>query len=186
MTKDIIGIDPGCTGAIAHIWGDELVAVYPMPVHTIIKTKTVVSEITGKKGKRNTVYATHVDGDRLGDMLDEMYSHFPNARFFLEKVTAMPKQGVSSTFKFGRSFGAVEGVLGALGLDIDYVAPRMWKKDLGVTAGKDTSIALAKEVFPYFDFEPETEKPKKHFAKESDRAEAALIAYWGLTIGVNK
>lgn len=51
----------------------------------------------------------------------------------LEKVGAMPKQGLSSTFKFGRNVGMMEGLLMGVGIPYEMVTPQTWQKSLGVT-----------------------------------------------------
>ena len=48
----------------------------------------------------------------------------------IEKVHAMPRQGVTSSFQFGRSFGALESLTYLLAKRVDYVAPVVWKKHL--------------------------------------------------------
>lgn len=45
----------------------------------------------------------------------------------LEKVSAMPKQGTSSTFKFGENFGAWQGILIANSISFEFVTPRRWQ-----------------------------------------------------------
>ena len=45
---------------------------------------------------------------------------------WIEKVGAMPGQGVSSMFQFGRSVGTIEGIIAALRLPISYVTPQKW------------------------------------------------------------
>ena len=54
----------------------------------------------------------------------------------LEKVSAMPKQGVSSTFKFGKNLGVWIGRLEALGIAYDWVTPQKWQKALFDSAPK--------------------------------------------------
>jgi hypothetical protein len=54
----------------------------------------------------------------------------------LEKVHAMPMQGVSSTFKFGEAYGTIKGILASLGIVYDEVTPRSWQKALGIPAKK--------------------------------------------------
>src|SRR6476659_4884628 len=46
----------------------------------------------------------------------------------VERVGAMPKQGVASTFKFGFACGAISGVLAASMVPIYYVVPAVWKR----------------------------------------------------------
>jgi len=69
---------------------------------------------------------------------------------FIEAVHAMPKQGVSSTFKFGQNFGFLRGCLIALGIPFESVAPQKWQKALGcLTHGdKNVSKRRAQELFP--------------------------------------
>lgn len=46
----------------------------------------------------------------------------------LEKVHAMPKQGVVSSFKFGQSFGYCIMFLACAGVPYDIVTPQQWQK----------------------------------------------------------
>ena len=52
----------------------------------------------------------------------------------IEKVSAMPKQGVSSMFKFGDAAGFVRGLLTAYGIPFRFVLPRTWQKEFGLSA----------------------------------------------------
>ena len=69
---------------------------------------------------------------------------------YLELVGAMPKQGVSSTFKFGRSYGFLAGVLTACRIPFEYVRPVVWQKALGCLSGgkKAVTRAKAQRLFP--------------------------------------
>lgn len=68
----------------------------------------------------------------------------------VELVGPMPKQGVTSTFKFGRGFGQLEGVLSALLIPVEYVRPQKWQKAMGcLTKGdKNVSKAKAQQLWP--------------------------------------
>ena len=68
----------------------------------------------------------------------------------IEKVNAMPKQGVSSTFKFGTSFGFCQGMLVAAGIRFDFVTPQKWQKALDCRSGGDKNITKgrAQTLFP--------------------------------------
>lgn len=66
----------------------------------------------------------------------------------LEKVGAMPKQGVSSMFNFGKSAGFIEGVLQTCGIPYQLVPPQKWKKEFSVSSDKNQSIAVCKRLFP--------------------------------------
>ena len=66
----------------------------------------------------------------------------------LEHVSAMPRQGVTSTFSFGENFGWCQGVLDAYGVSYELVRPQKWKREFSVTADKNTSIEVCKRLFP--------------------------------------
>lgn len=92
----------------------------------------------------------------------------------IEDVSAMPKQGVSSTFRFGRAAGAVEGALAALKVPTTFVRPAIWKRDIGAKAKQVENVrALAIQTWP---------DQAHRFARSKDhnRAEAALIGLWFL------
>jgi crossover junction endodeoxyribonuclease RuvC len=153
----ILGIDCGLTGALALVDGDECRGVWDMP--TVEKTH----------GKGQQISAS-----LLSDIVDECIKDAGgDLRAVVERVAAMPGQGVSSMFAFGRSVGVVEGVCGALGLSVRYVTPQSWKRSMGLLkAEKDASRTLAIELFP----EARHELARK---KDVGRADALLIGLYG-------
>lgn len=91
-------------------------------------------------------------------------------RFFaIEQVNAMPGQGVTSMFTFGGAYMACIAIAQRSRDPWMLVRPRAWKKDMGLTADKDESLALGRHLFPTA---PLTRK------KDNGRAEALLIAEW--------
>ena len=90
----------------------------------------------------------------------------------VEHVSAMPKQGVASTFKFGTNFGWIMGVLSALGIPYELVRPQKWKREFSCTSDKNTSIAVARRMFPTVSLlaTPRCKKP------HDGMAEALLMA----------
>lgn len=68
----------------------------------------------------------------------------------IEKVGAMPRQGVSSTFKFGVSYGICQGLVAAAQIPHEFVTPAMWQKRMKcLTKGdKNVSKEAAKRLFP--------------------------------------
>ena len=68
----------------------------------------------------------------------------------IESVHSMPKQGVASSFKFGRNYGFLRGCLIALAIPFDEVTPQKWQKAMGcLTHGdKNVSKAKAQQLFP--------------------------------------
>jgi crossover junction endodeoxyribonuclease RuvC len=115
-----IGIDPGQAGGIAIIHkGDNnerngSLNVISMPL----------------AGKDIDVAALSI---WLYDQVDGICTDTPVA--YLEKVSAMPKQGVASTFKFGINYGIIIGILGTIQIPYYLVTPQAWKKE--VLAGLD-------------------------------------------------
>jgi len=69
-------------------------------------------------------------------------------RVCVEKVGAMPHQGVTSMFNFGVSFGFIQGVLQAYGIPYQLVPPGTWKKEFGLTSDKQTSVDVCRRLFP--------------------------------------
>jgi len=69
---------------------------------------------------------------------------------YLEKVHAMPKQGVSSTFKFGVGFGFIIGCLTSLKIPYEFVTPNTWQKAMSCQSHGDKNITKAKaqQLFP--------------------------------------
>ena len=83
----------------------------------------------------------------------------------------MPRQGVTSSFQFGRSFGALEALAYLLSKRVDYVAPAVWKKYLGIGPAKQDSLDMARLKFGN----------KEVWEKKSNDgiAEASLLGlYW--------
>src|SRR4029077_3369377 len=92
-------------------------------------------------------------------------------RLAVERVHAMPKQGVSSTFKFGKGVGIIHGVAGALRLPVTLVTPTQWKAFHSLPSDKEYARALAIRRWP---------EHNRHLnrKKDADRAEALLIGDW--------
>ena len=90
----------------------------------------------------------------------------------VENVHSMPKQGLSSTFKFGMGVGIIHGVSGALRLPMTLVTPSQWKGFHGLRGPeKELSRQLAIRKWP----EHNARLDRK---KDADRAEALLIGDW--------
>ena len=92
----------------------------------------------------------------------------------IEDVAAMPGQGVSSMFRFGRATGSLEGGLQALGVSLEFVRPATWKKSIGAKAKSTENVrALALQRWPHM---------ADRFSRKKDhnRAEAVLIGCWFL------
>ena len=93
----------------------------------------------------------------------------------VEHVGAMPGQGVTSCFSFGRGFGFILGLLAAFCLPYELVRPQKWKKEFSCTSDKNTSIEVAKRLFPGVDLRrtPKCTKPHDGIAEALLMAELA-------------
>lgn len=127
----MLGIDPGKSGGAAVVKFDR----HGMPILEEHMRMPLITE-----GKRDLV-----DTRGLGRGLG--LSTVSINVVVLERVNAMPKQGVSSSFNFGRHTGAVEGLALALGKPIHWVSPSQWKKGLGLSSDKRASLDLARLTF---------------------------------------
>jgi crossover junction endodeoxyribonuclease RuvC len=95
----------------------------------------------------------------------------------VEKVGAMPGQGVTSMFNFGKNAGYIEGVLSALGIPYQLVPPAKWKKEFSLI-GKDkqASIITCRKLFPELDL-----KRTERCRTDSDGlAESTLLACYAM------
>lgn len=90
----------------------------------------------------------------------------------LEKVGAMPKQGVVSMFNFGHSVGYIKGVLESFRIPYQEITPQKWKREFGLSSKKAVSAEVCKKLFPDVDLlaTPKCKKP------HDGMAEALLMA----------
>jgi crossover junction endodeoxyribonuclease RuvC len=158
MSKIFLGIDPGLSGALAFYDADEDNLI-------IIDMPTV--EVTRNGKKKREVSAALVADAVAGKGVTHA---------FMERVSAMPGQGVSSMFSFGRSSGIVEGVLAAYEIPTTLITPQVWMKSMNVRSGKDGSRERAMQLFPAH---------SAYFARKKDdgRSDAALIAMFCVLSG---
>ena len=150
----ILGIDPGLSGALAlYDTSEQTVEVIDMPVLELVRN--------GKK-----------KGEVSAQALANLLAGRGIKAAFLERVNAMPGQGVTSVFSFGRSTGIVEGILAAYDIPTTLVTPQAWQKAVGQRAGKDGSRERAMQLFP-------AQADLFQRKKDDGRSDAALIAYYG-------
>jgi len=149
-----IGVDPGISGAIAFLSPDkELLSVWDMP--------------TIPSGKKKTVDGTAIRSILVGECPSDDWRLPFEYQVIIESVHAMPGQGVTSMFNFGKSFGVVIGVMQGLGIEPQFVTPQKWKKPLDLIGGdKDAARLLAIDLYP--------DAPLSR-KKDGGRADAILI-----------
>lgn len=151
----IVGIDPGYTGAIAHINNLNKEVIIDMP---IIKNK-------GKQGY--DVAALRVIIGAFAAMSD--------CHVFIEKAQVMPGQGIVSSSNYLYGYGVLIGMLEMARIPYTEVRPQVWKKELmaGMPKEKHQSIIRALQIFP----NAKLDKKKHH-----GRADALLIATYGRSL----
>lgn len=160
----ILGIDPGVGGALAWLSADRgVIAVEDMPVHRV--------RVAGKDRKA-------IDLHGLADLI-RWYAD-ETALAVIEEVSSMPKQGVASTFTFGRASMAPEAVVATLQIPYQTVRPHVWKRVMQVKGDKDEARRRAGQLYP--------ESAHRWSRQQDDgRAEAAMLAGYGLkTTGADR
>jgi len=155
-----LGIDPGKSGCLSILnYKGELHAKILMPV--FVENKKTIVDIKGldkeiKKYSKKIKYA------------------------MLEKVHAMPNQGVTSMFSFGRTYGACEMCLASNKIKYDLVTPQAWQKVMFVgvkgTDSKEKSIKKARELWPDLDFK----RTKKCKNQDHNFTDSLLIAKYAI------
>ena len=150
-----LGVDPGLDGALAFFdpKANEL-EVFDMPTHEVR---------VNNKNKRT------IDVHELGNIVRKRAVGVRQG--IIEKVSALPKQGVTSSFNFGFNTGCTHMVLAAFNVPYILVAPMVWKKDMNVGANKVEARHRASQLLPKHSY---IWPLKKH----DGRAEASLLAYY--------
>lgn len=67
----------------------------------------------------------------------------------VEKVNAMPNQGVKSMFSFGQRLGELEGVLQTLKIPYELIPPRVWQKSCNIKP-KSKKQDIANEILKLY------------------------------------
>ena len=145
MSKVCIGVDPGARGSMAIIHPDGGVDLFPWD-------------------------DAHMYFEEL-EILD-CRNFRPMAA--IEHVNAMPGQGVTSMFNFGRNFGMVLGMFHTLRIPFELVRPQRWMKDFGISGDKNDHVAVARRLFP----EVSLKRTPRCVKDDDGHADALLLAEW--------
>ena len=150
----VLGVDPGAGGALAMLDTElEALVVCDMPT----------AMVRVGKAQRRQISETWV--------ADALREYEPDCAY-IERVHAMPKQGVTSSFAFGMAYGMVRGALAALRVPVTLVTPQEWKRSFHLGPDKNEVRLVAARLFP---------DNARDFTRVRDdgRAEAALLALFG-------
>lgn len=160
--ETIVGIDPGLTGAFCFM--------------SFSPTTKKVTEVLFEK---MFIIGREPDFKSLTAIFNEMCGV---RHIFLEKVSAMPHQGVSSVFKFGRVVGALQALAASIEVPLTQVSPQTWQREIhegiskvDVFLPKARSLIAAQRLFPQLNLlaSEKSKKPHKGYV------DALLIAEYG-------
>ena len=153
----VLGIDIGVNGAIALLdLSGNLLEVWEMPC------------LADGPAKRRSINAP---------LLAELIYKSHAQRAYVERIGVRPGEGPVGAFQFGDCNGVVRGVLAASSIPVWLLMPAQWKRVIGIPPGKDGAKDAARsEAIRRWPAQAYRFKRKK----DSDAAEAALIAVAGL------
>ena len=164
---NVIGVDPGLTGALALLNHRGLLACTDMP--TMIK------------GNGEGAVKNQVDPGALADLLRAWIEGKDKNEIMVLIEAQGPVRlpgnkilGGASAFSLAYTAGVIEGVVTALRLPRELVTPSAWKKALGLTAKGPDKKALARAMAQRYYPEADICRVRDH-----NRAEAILIARYG-------
>ena len=172
-----IGIDVGSTNGALSIVSEEgkILLLTKTPIYqTEVKSKRNKSKLNKTTGKFEADFRkrTWVDFKGLGTLLEP----YKNSKiiYTIERIQQRPNEGEVSSFINGNSLGIFQGLYAFL-IPVAYYEPSAgeWKKELGVSSLKDTSIQLAEEIY---NIKLKDYLPK---GKVDDIAEALLLSFYG-------
>jgi len=102
MDNVILGIDPGASGGFCLMNNQKMIKL-----------------------------CKFTDWHETNTEIENIKYNYPNVNAVIEKVHAMPGQGVTSMFSFGMNFGYWHGILVAHKIPFNYVSPQKWQKLVG-------------------------------------------------------
>jgi len=136
-----MGIDPGKSGAIAVLQDANIILLNKFDKVVYLETIDFLSKAQLK------------------------------TKCVIEKVGAMPGQGVKSMFTFGENFGWIKGILDMGEISFQEIPPQKWKKEFSLTKDKARSIEVCRQLFPNAQL-----IPKGCRVPDNNLAEALLLA----------
>jgi hypothetical protein len=153
----VLGIDPGINGGIAII---ERGALRGTP--RILDARNIPT--TGADAKRR------VDAVTFRDWILK----YKPEEAFVERAQAMPDQGSSSGFLYGRAVGYLEAIAQCCGCRLTIIETRAWKHHFKIF-GSDKELSRQCALSLFMEAEPFMKWKKDHGI-----AEAVLIGLYGV------
>jgi crossover junction endodeoxyribonuclease RuvC len=148
----VLAIDPGLNGSYALLQDGALVLADELPRIGV-----------GSQARLS------------GEIFARLVKDMQPSCAIIEAVSPRPGEGVSSSFRFGRACGSIDGVLQALHVPQHYVSPAKWKRHFGIPGKQDNGAEVARQ------YAVRLWPAKAHIfqrKKDHGRADAALIGRW--------
>ena len=152
----VLGVDPGISGGLA------VVEITDGAAPALVECIDIPVVGTGAKER--------VDVAAIRNFIDR---HKPIRGALIERAQAMPKQGASSGFKYGRAVGAIEAAITLCAIPVEIVEPSAWKR-FWKLPGKDKESGRQKALQLFLAAHGMLARRRDH-----NRAESALIALYG-------
>lgn len=129
MTR-ILGVDPGLDGGLV-ILGE----------HGTVVDRAIMPTLVKENGKRD------IDRRKLSWLVETWAPDLA----YVEEVSARPKQGVVSSFAFGKGYGTVLMAMAAHGVGCLEVRPQVWQRVMfaGIEAPDTKAAALQAVAAPW-------------------------------------
>ena len=153
----ILGVDPGAvSGAFAVLDSGTLLECDDLPTIASGKTRwvdsTLLSRLLELKAGRPMLAA-------------------------VERQSARPGQGVSSTFVSATAYGSLLAVLQIAGCSIELITAAKWKAALGLSADKQQSLDRARLLYPSASLDRK---------RDHGRAESILLAHYAFSLSLQR
>lgn len=166
VLDSVVGVDPGLSGGLTH-------ALNKMDSGLSILSSIAMPVVTDVKNKKKKQFCRR----EIKQFLEKASPQI----VIIEKVGAMPKQGVTSMFNFGYGAGLIEGICVGLGIPVIFVSPQAWQSkilaDIPKTLSNKGSTIYCQRAFPDRDWRKNYRSRVLH----DGMTDSACIAIYGLT-----
>jgi len=129
----------------------DFLNVIPMdnPLEFTVNRLAFIAQVEAATLSANKVMFHTINTCKLSETESDIWAwlnetvNMMNAVATIEKVHAMPKQGVTSSFTFGKNFGFLIGLLTAIQVPFKFVTPQQWQKGMQCLTKGDKNISKA-------------------------------------------
>jgi hypothetical protein len=137
ILRNIIGVDPGFSGGLSILLGNNP-SVYEPPTST-----RLIKRYSKTKGMHN-VSVKEFDLKAICDLLKPIQGQ--DILFAIERVSVRPMEGSISSFNFGQGYGIWRMAAVAHGFRLVEISPQTWKKDYPELTSTKDILALKTQL----------------------------------------